>query len=370
MSSPVRFGIVGAGMIAGNSAKAIQRHSSAEVVAAHDLNPERLAALAKDCEIPRTYPTVEQLFDDPKVDAVYIAVPNKYHAPLARKALLAGKHVILDKPFALNYGEALTVAETAASTGKVFTLGMNFRFRPEAQQLHALVRDGYFGEVYHAKACWFRRSGIPKLGTWFCNRELAGGGAIYDIGVHFLDVCLYILNNFEPVAVTGMTYTKFGNRGMGEGKWGLSDRESSIFDVDDFASAFIRMKNGATVTLDVTWACHAPQGNRQDVQIFGTEAGATFDPPRVYRNGTTPEQCEVMTELPAEAQMTHACRFHNFINHILGRESLCVTVEQALAVQLILDAVAESAATGAEVRLDNLSLATTKAVSNLQPASI
>lgn len=352
MSNPIRFGIVGAGMIASNSAKGIQKHESAQLLAATDLSEERLKALTGTCNIPRSYPTAEALFADPEIDAVYIAVPNKFHAPLATQALKAGKHVILDKPFALSHAEALSVAAAAADSGKVFTLGMNFRFQAVSQQLHALVKQGYFGEVYHAKTCWFRRSGIPKLGTWFGNKAMAGGGAIYDIGVHFLDLCLYIIDNFEPVAVTGVTYTKFGNRGLGEGSWGLSEREGSVFDVDDFASAFIRMKNGATITLDVTWACHAPESSHNNVQIFGTEAGATLNPPRIYKGGGSAAEFEVITELPATPSMPHGDRFHNFINHLLGVEELCVTTDQALTVQRILDAVAESAALGREVRLD------------------
>ena len=352
MSKPIRFGIIGAGMIAAGSAAAINRHESAEVIGAQDLNPERLKDLAEKAGIPRTFATADALFADPDIDAVYIAVPNKFHAPLALQAIYAGKHVILEKPFAMNYEEAQSVAKAATACGKAFTLGMNMRYLPEAQKLRALAQDGYFGDIYHAKTCWFRRSGIPKLGTWFGNKALAGGGAINDIGVHFLDLCLFIMGNFEPVAVTGMTYTKFGNRGLGEGSWGLSERGDITFDVDDFASAFIRMKNGATVTLDVTWACHTPEPNRSDVQIYGTEAGATLHPSRVYKNGATAADFTLLTELPAEPAYAHGCRFQNFINHLRGDEELCVTVEQALAVQRILDAVGLSAQTGREVRLD------------------
>src|SRR5688572_20647828 len=125
MSTPIRFGIVGAGMIAADSAKHIKRHESAQLLAASDLSPERLKTLTDACEIPRSYSSAEELFADPDIDAVYIAVPNKFHAPLAEQALRAGKHVILDKPFALSHAEALSVAEAAAETGKVFTLGMN-----------------------------------------------------------------------------------------------------------------------------------------------------------------------------------------------------------------------------------------------------
>jgi predicted dehydrogenase len=167
-----------------------------------------------------------------------------------------------------------------------------------------------------------------------------------------LDLCLYTINNFEPVSVVGATYTKFGNRGLGEGGWGLSDRSEVPFDVDDFASAFIRFANGATVTLDTSWACHQAEGNRDNVEIFGTEAGATLRPARLFRGGTgLPATYEIADELKVVLKMPHQERFHNFINHLRGEEELCVTTRQALVVQKILDGIAESNRTGREVRL-------------------
>jgi predicted dehydrogenase len=350
-NSTIKFGLIGAGQIALDSAKAIKSHPQATVIAAQDLNAERLQNLCSENSIPNAYASAGELFANPEVDAVYIAVPNKFHAPLAKQALEAGKHVILEKPFAFNHAEALEVVQAAEKAGKVFTLGMNQRFSKDSLKIHALVKQGALGEIYHAKAFWFRRSGIPKLGTWFGKKELSGGGSLYDIGVHLLDLCLFAIGNFEPVSVTGMTYTKFGNRGLGEGSWGHSEREHTEFDVDDFASALIRFANGATVTLDVSWACHAEDGNRNDVHLYGTEAGARCYPAKLFKYGEKPGEYSVI-EGPAAELPYSPSRFHNFINHLLGREELCVKPEEALVVQRILDAIAESALTGREVRLD------------------
>jgi len=246
--------------------------------------------------------------------------------------------------------EAQTAADAAAKAGKILTLGMNQRFVKSVQNVKSLVQKGALGEIYHAKASWMRRSGIPRLGTWFGNRALAGGGCLNDIGVHALDVCLYVLGNFDAVTVSGSTYTKFGNRGLGEGGWGQSDRNPDIvFDVDDFASGFIRLSNGCSVTLDVSWAAHAEESNRAEVELYGTEAGAHAMSGKLFRFGS--EGYEVIQNVNGDAAFPHGDRFHNFINHLLGKEELCVTVEQALKVQRILDAIAESAACGREVQL-------------------
>ena len=353
--SQVRFGLIGAGAIAHVACQSMASHEQAKIVAAHDPHAERLSELCSAFEIGRSHTTVESLLSDDEVDAVYIATPNKFHAPLAIQALKAGKHVLLDKPFAMNLSEAKEVAATVASTGKTLMLGMNLRYREDSQKIRSIVDRGVLGEVYHAKAYWFRRAGIPRLGTWFGNKEMAGGGALLDIGVHVLDLCLHTMGNFEPVAVSGSTYTKFGNRGLGEGKWGRSDPDRTItFDVDDFATALIKFRNGATVSLDVSWACHAEDESRMGVHLFGTEAGASLFPTKVFRNDPLRADYDVIDNVQGEVAYPHFDRIHNFTNVLLGTEQPCCTVEQALVVQSILDAIYESCRTGQEVRIESL----------------
>ncbi len=349
--STVRFGLIGAGQIAHYASEAILQHPHAKLVAVQDPHLERRTTLQKKHAMEFAHEVVEDLLANANVDAVYIAVPNKFHVPLAIQALEAGKHVILEKPFAMNAGEAEAAINVAKKAGLVLNLGMNQRFTSDSQKIKQLVEAGVLGEIYHAKAVWRRRTGIPKLGTWFGNKEIAGGGSLYDIGVHMLDLCLWTINNFEPVSVTGATYTKFGHRGLGEGGWGLSDKVETKFDVDDFASAFIRFANGATVTLDTNWACHQAVANIENVEVFGTEGGASLRPARLFRGGTFPTAYEVVDDLKMNLSMPHQERFHNFINHLRGEEELCVTTHQALVVQKILDAIAESNLTGKEVRL-------------------
>lgn len=351
MSKTIGFGFIGAGQIAHHAAKEVNQHEQSKVVAAFDPDADRLKKLCDEQDIPSAHKSAEELFANEAVDVVYVAVPNCFHAPLATEALRAGRNVILEKPFAMSYEEAEQVAAVARETGKTLLIGMNQRYNENAQKVRKLVQDGDLGEVYHAKAHWFRRSGIPRLGTWFGSRKMAGGGALMDIGVHLLDLCLFTMDNFEPVSVSGSTYTKFGNRGLGEGGWGYSDREGIPFDVDDFATALIKFKNGASVSLDVTWACHTEENNRMDVQLYGTEAGAAVSPPRLFKPGKEGEY-DIVTELDVKLDKVYENRFHNIANHLLNDEPLLVTIEQALAVQKILDAVEQSSQTGREVRFD------------------
>lgn len=351
MNTPIRFGFIGAGAIAHSSAHAVNQHAHGKVVAATDPHEGRLKEFCDSYHIPHAYPNADVLLADKDIDAVYIAVPNKFHVPLAVQALNAGKHVILEKPFALTYEEAKLAADLSVKQGKVLTVGMNQRFTDQAQKFHTLSTQGTFGEIYHAKAYWQRRAGIPKLGTWFGSKELAGGGCLYDIGVHLIDLCLYVIDNFEPVSVYGSTYSKFGHRGLGEGGWGKSENTGLPFEVEDFAAGQIRFANGATVSVDVTWARHAAEANRMDIEFYGTEAGASVLAGKVYRRDDTAKAHVTIDNPEAEIRFAHKDRFHNFINHILGKEELCVTLKQALVVQRILDGIKESSLTGDSVKI-------------------
>jgi predicted dehydrogenase len=351
MSRELRFGVLGAGQISRLACEEINRHPRAKVVALSDPHPERLAELAATLGGIRTYSNNEALLADAELDAVFVATPNAFHAPLALLALTAGRHVLVEKPFATNAAEALVVVEAARRAGKLLSVGMNQRFRADSQRVAKLVRAGQLGHVYHAKAFWFRRAGIPKLGTWFGKKALSGGGVLYDIGVHLLDLALFALGRFDPVSVSGQTYSNFGPRGIGEGGWGLSERAHSEFDVDDGATALLRFADGATLTLDVSWAIHQQQPDRMNVVLYGTEAGAGCYPGELYRFGAEPGVYESVTLGDSALDYPHQNRFHNFIGAVLGTETACVSPEQALAVQRILDAIYESSRLGREVML-------------------
>ncbi len=348
---PIRVALVGAGAIADYAATALLAIPGVTIPVVCDTSPVRAAELAAKTG-GRAVTDSAAVFAAVDVDAVSIAVPNALHAPLAIAALEAGKHVFLDKPFALNAAEAEQVIAAAARSGKLFCLGMNQRFSEPARRLKALVDSGRLGEVYHAKAFWQRRWGIPKLGTWFGQKALSGGGGLLDIGVHMLDLGLYTISDFAPAAVLGATYTRFGNRGLGESGWGKSDAApGAVFDVDDFASAMIRLKSGRSLALDATWAAMQEVPDRCGIQVFGTEGGAILEDGQVRLVTRSAAGEWITTHSPEVGVLpfAHGCRFRNAINHLRGEESLATTADQALAVQRILDAIYRSSATATTV---------------------
>lgn len=347
----IKVGVIGAGAISRVHIQSINSHRYGEVIAIADTSEKRARKMAGEFNITRIYSSARELINDKDIDAVTIAVPNKFHASYAIAALNAGKHVCLEKPFAMNAGEARRVIDAVKAKRKIFTLGMNWRFKEDSQIVRKLVKRGDIGQVYHAKSIITSRLGSPKFGTWFCRKDMSGGGAMMDIGVHYLDLCLYLIDNFKPVAVSSATYSKLGPRGIGEGGWGMSDPGKPVFNVDDFGTAMIRMKNDTTITLDAAWILHQEDPGLAIVKLYGTEGGASTSPAKLFRLGRGRGKYKVMEPRGIKIRYPHCDRFHNWLDAIAKEDELEVKLDQALTVQKILDAIYVSSRTKKEVRI-------------------
>jgi len=341
--------VLGVGAIGREHIESFQKHPAARVVAVVETSVERGREIAGRFGIADVYTDYRELLARRDIDVVSIALPNYLHAPVALAALRAGKHVMIDKPMTTRARDAARLVAEAKRRRRLLMVGQNQRFTPAVQTLKRLVAGGVLGEVYHAKASWLRRAGIPRIGSWFTQRRFAGGGCLYDIGSHVLDQTLYLMGEFEAAAVSGQTYARFGPRGQGNGSWGESEVDPRRpFDVDDAAVALIKLKSGRTVLLETSWALHMAVPDVNGTQLFGTKAGATTNPLRLFRPGRSHYRLESPVPRPA---LVTPNRMVHFINVLQGREEPYVLPEQSLAVQKILDAIYLSAATGREVRL-------------------
>ena len=351
-TNELRFGVVGAGGISTHTAREIAASAHARIVAVAEPNTERRTEFQARFDVEGGYADLDEMLTQCRLDALYIGVPNRWHAELAIAGLTAGKHVLLDKPFAMSLPEAEAVADAARTSDAVFMLGMNQRFSPDVQRARLLAESGRLGDVYHVKAYWRRRRGIPRIGSWFTDRATSGGGALLDIGVHMLDASLHVLGDFRVRTVTGAAYTTFGQRGLGDGNWGRSERSFERFDVDDFATALLRLESGATVSLDAAWALHMPQANDMDIVLHGSDAGYATYQRTLFEFGDHDGEYR-LTQAPVTGELPfpHCSRVSHFVNVIRGEEQPLVDIEQALAVQRVLDAIYQSSQSGAEVPL-------------------
>lgn len=347
--STVNVAVVGAGAIGLNHIENFQKHPEARVVVVAETNAQRGREAVERFNVPELVSDYRDLLGRSDIDVISIALPNFLHASVSIESLNAGKHVMLDKPLATNARDAARVLATAKKNRRKFMVGQNQRFSREAQTVKKLVLDGKLGEVYHARAQWLRRSGIPRIGSWFTQTEFAGGGCTYDIGVHVLDLALHLMGEFDAAAVSGQTYAKYGPRGLGEGTWGKSEvNASKPFNVDDFCVALIKLESGRTVQLEVSWAAAQEQRDVNGVQLFGTEGGAKTNP--LTFSSACPAGYQT-TEIKPEASLVPDNRMAHFIDVVRGKAKPFVLPEQSLMVQKILDAIYKSSATGREVRI-------------------
>ncbi|MCI3922295.1 Gfo/Idh/MocA family oxidoreductase [Paenibacillus sp. TRM 82003] len=348
----MKLGVIGAGNIGNVHIQEFKALSEVcEITAVTDAYVPLAEARAKEHGIPNVYPNAESLLAS-DVDAVVVCVPNQFHAPVANQALAHGKHVLLEKPMGIDLESAKSIVRKQRETGKTVMLAHQMRWEWLAQQVKRQAELGELGTIYTAKAGWLRRKGIPGWGTWFTRMSEAGGGPLIDIGVHMLDLSLYLMGNPKPIAVSGATYAEFGPRKRGIGTWGTPNWEG-YYDVEDLATAFIRMEDGRTLTLEVSWAVHMDTNSSPFVHLMGTEGGAALYGNRgkfLTEKFDTAMETELTT--PANDEGARRRMSLHFLECVRDGKEPIAPVMSGYTNNLILDAIYRSSRSGAEVSLD------------------
>lgn len=336
----IKVGIVGCGGIAGG--KHLPGHNSVknvQIIAACDIDKKRAKDFAKKHEIQNVFDDYNKLVEMDEIDAVSVCTPNNFHAGPTIAALNAGKHVICEKPIAANAIDGQAMVDAQKASGKILQIGLQSRFGAGARTLRKLYDEGFFGDIYYARAMAMRRRGIPASPS-FISKEIAGGGPLIDIGVHILDVLLWMIGCPKPVEAFGMTAKKFGDKKDVINPWGKWDPED--FEVEDFAMGTIKFEGELTVTLETAWASHIQ--NIGGTFFMGDLAGATYEPLQIYldkKDEMVNYDPELLTGLPSEFES-----FHKAIREDLQSP---VPAEEVLNVAKIFDALYESARIGRSV---------------------
>lgn len=354
----LKVGIVGCGGIAnGKHMPSITKEGSAQIVAFCDLIEERAVEAAKkygteDAKVFTDYKELIKL----ELDAVYVCTPNRSHCEISVAAMEAGRNVMCEKPMAINYAEAMKMVETAKQTGKLLTIGYQSRYRSDSKYLKQECVDGELGDIYYAKAKAIRRRAVPTWGV-FLNEYEQGGGPLIDIGTHALDLTLWMMNNYKPKSVVGTVYHKLNNQTQPANAWGPWDPEK--FSVEDSAFGFIVMEDGATITLEASWALNTLDVHEAKTVLCGTKAGADmFDGLTI--NGTKNDRLyQTKPELGAggvafydgNTVSPEVIEQQVFLGAVRGENELVVLPEQAAVVTQILEAIYKSAKEGQQVTL-------------------
>ncbi len=352
---PIGIGVIGTGGIAQAvhlpAYKKLQEQGKVKIVALCDINPAKLSEANSKFGPAQVYADYKELLQNPEVDAVDVCTPNFMHMPPVVEAFAAGKDVICEKPIALNGKQGAQMVEAAQKAGKKFQVGLNMRFGSGPQAIKRMTDNGVLGDIYYARAQALRRRGVPTWGV-FTEKDKQGGGPLIDIGVHILDMTLWLMGHPKPVSVSGNAVTKFGHRSGHVNLFGKS-WDPNNFTVEDFACGFVRFANGATLVLESSFVLNLDR-ERFETSLFGTEGGVFLDlhndaNTRIYReeSGTLTDSTPVF--LPKVG--SHEAEIFAFVQSIIDDKPVAVPGEQALMVSRILDALYESSETGHEVIL-------------------
>lgn len=354
----LRVGIIGCGGIAnGKHMPSIKRIQEVEMVAFCDIIKEKAEKAAKEygTEDAKVYTDYKKLLEDKTIDVVHVLTPNKEHSFITVDALHAGKNVMCEKPMAKTYAEAKKMVEAAKETGKILTIGYQNRCNQNSLYAKKMIEAGDLGDIYYAKAHAVRRRAVPTWGV-FLNEDEQGGGPLIDIGTHALDLTLWEMDNYKPKMVVGTTYKKLGNQVEAGNAWG--DWDPKEFTVEDSAFGFITMENGATITLEASWALNTLDVGEAKTTLCGTKGGIDMPDGKLRFNTIKyNKQCVETPNLEAggvaffdgEIMQGQDIECRNFYDAILKGTELRVKPEQAIVVTRILEAIYESAKTGKPV---------------------
>jgi predicted dehydrogenase len=324
-----------------------QTHPQAEVVAITDTDEARLEEVGNTYGVAQRYTSAERMLKQEQLDVVSVATPNVLHKPQTIAALEASCHVLCEKPMAMSAQEARDMLAAASRAGKRLMINFSYRFTEQSMALKQQVDSGLLGDIYYGRTIWHRRRWTRNLGSWFGQKALAGGGPLIDLGVHRLDLALWLMGYPQPVWVLGGTYDPIGSA--------LATEQGVAVDVEDLAVGLIRFENGAMLSVEASWNANISEKELMETRLLGTKGGL------VQRNvdETYKFEAEIYVErngshfdmrLHSLSQPVHSAMFH-FIDSIATDRPHIATGEEGMLVMEILDGIYRSAEEGQPVEI-------------------
>lgn len=354
MTKVFNVGVIGVGGINRTHMPGWAASDHAEVIAGSDISDEALKKWGDTHGVTQLSTKPEDLFNNPDIDIIDICTPNMYHTPLVIAALEAGKHVICEKPLAPTPEDIKKMIAARDASGKELMTAQHFRFAGNSQAMKKEIEAGALGDVYHARGWMLRRNAFIPTPT-FIHKEHSGGGACIDIGVHILDLTLWLMGNPKPVSVSGVARTELAMQDGQFTVWRSGMEVPKSWDVEEFANAYVRFDNGATLILEVSWLLHHDtMGEDMQSWIYGTDGGCHWPSAQfLSSNYQTKELYNRNLKMTKDLMEPHALECFEFARALAEGRPSPVPPEQSLQVMSILDGIYRSQAEGKEIRLDS-----------------
>ncbi len=304
-----------------------------ELTAVAEINRNRLNTISDKFNIKQRYSNHHDLLAKSDVDAVIIATPTNTHKEISIDCLKAGKDVLVEKPLARKYSEAKEILDVAKKSKKILMVGMNLRYRPDTMMLRSLINANEIGEPFYIKCGWIRKQSSSE--KWFTKREESGGGVIIDLGIHLLDLSLWLLNYPEIESVATKNFYH------------------NTKSVEDTSISCIKCKNNAVINLEVSWSLPVEKDHFY-LDIFGTKGSFSSNPFRLYKKiendyiNLTPTQVDNPTALFKKSYLNE---LKSFIGAIKGLNPVFSPAEEAIHRMKIVEAMYESASKNSEIKI-------------------
>ncbi len=332
---PVNIALIGTGYIADYHVRGLLEQPGVKITGVAAATASSVKKFAEKYKIKGVLTTdVSLLAKRDDIDAAVISTPNKYHAPYALEFMSHGKDVFLEKPMAMNAREGEEILKTAEKTGRLVMTGHMWRFDEEVNYMKEAVASGVLGRIVTTRGYGIHVNWGP--GGWFTQKELAGGGALIDMGVHAIDTVRYILGDPLPRTVYARIGTYFGD-----------------YDVDDTAVLLITWDNGTVSVIESGWWQPHAGGPEAATRLSGTKAyGSVFptflekkDAPREEYKLSGPPKQEHCDQRIYTRQMEH------FISCVRTRRQPSPGVREGQVIMEIVDAAYLSARKNEVIRL-------------------
>jgi predicted dehydrogenase len=350
----MKVAVIGCGTIA-NSAHipSYMNNPDAEIVYFCDIIPERAQAAVEKYGCGQAITDYHVALNDPEIEAVSVCTPNHMHPVIAMDALRAGKNVLCEKPAARTYAEALEMQKVQHETGKVLNIGVVNRFNTAVNLIKQYIDSGKLGEVFHVYASFRSHRSIPGLGGAFTTKAIAGGGALIDWGVHFLDLVMYCCGDPKPLTVSGEAFSKLGvnmrNYAFTD-MWAGPPKYDGVYDVDDSVTALVRTE-GPTITVHGAWAQNIGE-NEMYVDFMGTEAGIRLQYGKEFKVYTAENGALVEYQPVFKATDMFQNEIDAFIDCIKTGKKLPSHIDTVIITARIMQAIYDSAESHREIVLE------------------
>lgn len=352
----IRVGLIGSGSVACRiHLPGLRLCPGVEIAAVSSVDED---AAEKTC-VDTIYSDYQELLDHPNIDAVVIATPNHLHREMALAAFSAGKHVLCEKPLALNAAEAADMLEAASQSGRVHMTAFTYRYTPSVRYLKHLVEQGELGVIRAVRASYLMALSTHLLG-WRSSKDLAGSGVLADIGSHLIHLAQWLAGDVITVTARCRDF-----------------RNDEASDVEDWIAFLAEFAGGASGTFEISRVCPGQGADiteNMQIELYGAKGSAVFslqdpwglrvaigdaagDPAKLLERIEIPESFRKLDGAPRdprEGEKRWTYRYDQafqFIQSVRKGVARPPTFEDGLRCQKVLDAALASSRTGKWVHI-------------------